>query len=193
MEACEAGIETASCIDYLAKNDLGSAGRATAKEVDRRGCANSTHYIERRTICESGDDATAAADSQMIRDVEGIGRRVEFEGADASPAERRNRRRRPRIEYSGSGDLDNHRVPVARVVPAKRARRCRWRREDPPYPGALRRRRRCGRNHRHRCQQYRRRGHEPAAQSRSARAGVRAVANPRPTRLHCAANFYATH
>ena len=49
----------------------------------------STDDIERRRISETGVDAVAV-DCQSIQGIESIARRVELEGADANPAERRN-------------------------------------------------------------------------------------------------------
>ena len=101
-EIYEARIETASCIIYLAKNEFGHAGRASVIEIDRRGCANSTHYIERWRICETGHDADAVDVYRCGVDIEDIVRCSELKVADGNVAGHRNHRRRSPAEDGAS-------------------------------------------------------------------------------------------
>ena len=67
------------------------ASRVIAIEIDRRGCANSTHYIERRRISETDDaDALAVDVYRCGVDIEDIVRRTETKGADVNGAGHRN-------------------------------------------------------------------------------------------------------
>jgi hypothetical protein len=117
-EIYEARIEAVICITYFAKNESRRASRASAIEIDRGGCANSTHYIERRRICETGVDA-GAVDSYRSKVIdEDIVRRSELKGADLNHAGRRNRRRKSPAECGGSVRArDSRRIPVGRSVP----------------------------------------------------------------------------